>query len=69
MNQIFPIFWQVFNVESPILGLTFGEIWLGIFVVGIASHILRSAFSLLSNAKNPFKSSHGKYSKKAENDD
>lgn len=69
MSQIFPIFWQLFNVESPLLGLTFGEIWLGVFVIGVASHILRSSFSLLNNAKLPFKSSHSKYPRKAKNDD
>lgn len=48
--QYFSDIWRIFQVESPILGLTFAELWFGLFVVGISIKIFISIFGVANES-------------------
>lgn len=43
-------FWQMFQVEVPLLGITFAELYLGIFIVALS--ICLVAFFLFDGGKD-----------------
>lgn len=48
--QYFSDIWRIFQVESPILGLTFADLWFGLFVVAIAIKIFIAIFGVANDS-------------------
>lgn len=58
--------WRVFQVETPLMGLTFADIFLGSFVIIVGVRILHAAFGLSLFSARSGKGK--KYDRKGEED-
>lgn len=47
---MFASFWQMFQVQMPLLGITFAEFYIGIFIVAVSMRLV--AFFLFDGGKD-----------------
>lgn len=40
IGSLFASFWQLFSLPHPVLGISFGSLFIGVFVVGLSLRIL-----------------------------
>lgn len=44
LAQYFAQIWRLFQVQSPLFGLTFGQIVIGIFIVNLVARLVKFIF-------------------------